>query len=173
MKKVKIVIFAIVISIIGLIINLTGFAIPNVQSTSNDSNNQQASDDSNDVQTFEGDLLTQQSPSNEKVIQFEETSSETITPSGDLKNPSIQNQVNQSQPLSEKDVQLQQSEGKPKYDWELPNGKGCAWNDPLPGWPRHWICTDLETRLAWDSYNQTNDGEKSRHLIQNFALPGT
>ena len=51
MKKVKIVIFAIVISIIGLIINLTGFAIPNVQSTSNDSNNQQASNDSNNQQT--------------------------------------------------------------------------------------------------------------------------
>ena len=61
---------------------------PNVQSISDLVITNKSSDDSNDVQTFEGDLLTQQSPSNEKVIQFEETSSETITPSGDLKNPS-------------------------------------------------------------------------------------
>jgi len=102
MKKVKIVTVVIAISIIGLIINSTGFAIPNVQSTSNDSNNQQASDDSNDVQTFDGDLLPQQSPSNERIIQFEETSSETITESGDLQNPSIQSQLNQSQLPSQK-----------------------------------------------------------------------
>lgn len=147
---------------------LSRFAIPIVQATSDDSNNQQASDDSNDVITFEGDLLPQQSPSNEKVIQFEEISNETITESGDLQNPSIQSQVNQSQPLSQKDVQLPQPEVKPKYDWEHTNGKGCSWNDPLPGWPRHWICTDLETRLAWDSYNQTNDGEKARQFIPGF-----
>ena len=85
----------------------TGFTIPFVQATS---------DNSNDVITFEGDLLPQHSPSNEKVIQFEETSNETITKSGKLQNPSIQNQLNQSQPLSQKDVQLPKPEGNKKYD---------------------------------------------------------
>jgi FtsZ-interacting cell division protein ZipA len=177
MKKVEIVIVIIAILIVAISGTSAGFAIPIVQATpddsnnqqaSDDSNNQQASDDSNDVITFEGDLLPQQSPSNEKVIQFEEISNETITESGDLQNPSIQSQVNQSQPLSQKDVQLPQPEVKPKYDWEHTNGKGCSWNDPLPGWPRHWICTDLETRLAWDSYNRTNDGEKARQFIPGF-----
>ena len=82
MKKVKIVIVVLAISIIGLIINSAGFAIQAVQSTSDnasnqqdsdDVNNEQASDDSDTVQTFEGDLLPQQqSPTNEKIIQFEE-----------------------------------------------------------------------------------------------------
>ena len=64
---------------------------PSLQATTDDGNNEQASDDGNNVIPFEGDLLPQQSPSNEKVIQFEETQPETIVESDNLQNPSIQN----------------------------------------------------------------------------------
>jgi hypothetical protein len=165
MKNVKAIIAIMAILSVIVIGSSLGFDISTLQATS---------DNGDDVTTFEGDLLPQQSTSNEKVIQFEETQPETIVESDNLHNPSIQNQVNQTPALSQEDVQLQ---GKEKYDWELPNGEGCKWNDPLPGWPRHWICSDLETALAWHQYNQTFEGGKTKpentkplqHLTHNFG----
>ena len=74
--------------------------------------------------------------------------------------------MNQTPTLSQEDVQLQ---GKEKYDWEIPNRKGCKWNNPLPEWPLLWICTSLETSLAWDKYIQNNEEDKPRHLIQDSS----
>ena len=54
MKKVEIVIVVIAILIVVISGTSAGFAIPIVQAIPDDSNNQQASDDSNDVITFEG-----------------------------------------------------------------------------------------------------------------------
>ena len=179
MEKVKILIIVLTLSIFGVIISSTGYAIPFVQATSSDGNNnaQTFSDDvppsddgNNNAQTFEGELLPQLSPSNEKVIQFEDNPPKTIAQSDNLQNPSIQADLNQS--LPQQDIQLKQSEGKKKYDWELPNGKGCAWNDPLPGWPRHWICTDVETTIAWEKYNKTKntvEDDRARHPLQEFS----
>jgi hypothetical protein len=53
-KKAEIAIVVIAKSIFGVIINLASFAIPSVQSTSDDDNNVQTFDDDNNVQTFEG-----------------------------------------------------------------------------------------------------------------------
>lgn len=168
-------------SIFGVIISSAGYAIPFVQATSGDGNNkaQTFSDDvppsgdgKNKAQTFEGELLPQLSPSNEKAIQFEDTPTKTIAQSDNLQNPSTQNQVNQS--LHQQHIQLKQSEGKKKHDFEFPNGKGCAWNDPLPGWPRWWICDDVETTIAWEKYNKTKNSvsvedDRARHPLQDFG----
>ena len=54
MKKAEIAIVVIAKSIFGVIINLASFAIPSVQSTSDDDNNIQTFDDDNNIQTFEG-----------------------------------------------------------------------------------------------------------------------
>ena len=120
MEKVKILIVVLTLSIFGVIISSAGYAIPFVQATSSDGNN--------NAQTFEGELLPQLSPSNEKVIQFEDTPTKTIAQSDNLQNPSIQADLNQSVLSSQKDVpDLQQSnpkQSKEKHDRGF--DAGCA-----------------------------------------------
>ena len=152
MIKIKIAIAIFVISIVGIIVNSVGLAIPNAQSTSDegdnntqsfdDGNNAQTSDDSSNarksddssnaqksgngndakstsddgdnVLSFNQDLLPDLSPSNQKII--DKTPSGTLNQSGNLQNPSIQTELNQSLPYSHKDVQLQQSKKPPSAE---------------------------------------------------------
>ena len=74
MIKIKIAIAIFVISIVGIIVNSPGLAIPNAQSTSDEgSNNTQSFDDDNKAQTsdddniltFNQELLLDLSPSNQ------------------------------------------------------------------------------------------------------------
>ena len=62
MIKIKIAIAIFVISIVGIIVNFPGLAIPNAQSTSDESNNNaQISDDDNKAQTSDDDNKAQTS----------------------------------------------------------------------------------------------------------------
>ena len=117
MIKIKIAIAIFVISIVGIIVNSPGLAIPNAQSTSDEGNNNtqsfdddnkaQTSDDDNKAQTsdddniltFNQDLLPDLSPSNQKII--DKTASGTLNQSGNLQNPSIQTKLNKSLPFSQ------------------------------------------------------------------------
>ena len=195
MEKVKIVIVVLALSIFGVIISSAGYAIPFVQATSSDGNNnaQTFSDDvppsgdgNNNAQTFEGELLPQLSPSNEKVIQFEDTPTKTIAQSDNLQNPSIQADLNQSVLSSQKDVpDLQQSnpkQSKEKHDYifELPNGEGCYWQTSIVSDAKWVSCTTKEADAAYKKQEAAKrpievEDDRARHSLQEFGnvLPPT
>ena len=168
MIKIKIAIAIFVISIVGIIVNSVGLAIPNAQSTSDEGNNNtqsfdddnkaqtsdddnkaQTSDDDNKAQTsdddniltFNQDLLPDLSPSNQKII--EKTPSGTLNQSGNLQNPSIQTELNKSLPYSQKDVQLQKSK-KP------PSAEDCV----LANDSKSANCPTMEAYDAWAKLQQ-------------------
>jgi hypothetical protein len=93
MKKINIAMAIIVISIFGVIINSASFLIPDIQATSEESNNEEASDDDNKVSTFGGDL----GPSTNTEMQIEQSPPKTIVQSDNLQNPSIQESLQQQQ----------------------------------------------------------------------------
>jgi hypothetical protein len=156
---IKIKIVLIIISIVGIIFTSSGLAIPNAQSasdegnnaqsTSDDDNKAQTSDDDNKAQTsdddniltFNQDLLPDLSPSNQKII--EKTPSGTLNQSGNLQNPSIQTELNQSLPYCQKDVQLQQSK-KP------PSAEDCV----LANDSKSANCPTMEAYDAWAKLQQ-------------------
>ena len=76
--KTKIAIVIIVVTIVGIIVNSAGLAIPNAQSTSDEDNNAQTSDDGNNVLSFNQELLPDLSPSNQKIIGLDKTHQERL-----------------------------------------------------------------------------------------------
>lgn len=76
-------------------------------------------------------------------------------------NQSIQAELNQSLPSSQKDVQdLQQSKEKSKYIFELPNGEGRNWFiNPVTvaTWMR---CSTAEAYAAWDQHVKAEEAKK-------------
>ena len=110
MKNVKIVMAVLAISIVVVLASSSGFAISTIQATS---------DDGNDTQQ-----------TNPDVIQLELTPSETIVQSDNLQNPSIQESLKQQQ-----QQQLNLSSGKQQDNQGNTGSQGAQNNLPNTGDP--------------------------------------
>ena len=93
--------------------------------------------------SFNQESLPDLSPSNQKIIGLDKTPSGTLNQSGNLQNPSIQTELNQSLPYSQKDVQLQQSK-KP------PSAEDCV----LANDSKSANCPTMEAYYAWANCNK-------------------
>ena len=135
--------------------------------TSDDGNSAQTSDDGNNVLSFNQELLPDLSPSNQKIIGLDKTPSGTLNQSGNLQNPSIQTELNQSLPYSQKDVQLQQSKKPPSAeDCVLANDSKSA-NCPTMEAYDAWAKLQQAARVAAATEGSDN---KAINLVQPWDL---
>jgi hypothetical protein len=91
MIKIKIAIAVIVISIVSIIVNSGGLAIPNAQAASDEDNNAQSSDD--DVQTSDENNKAESSDDNNNLQTF----NDDVKPSDEDKNTQSSNDNNKGQ----------------------------------------------------------------------------